>query len=157
MTPELYASAQVTLRRYDGSTVTVDIPEGNRVEATFDPRGRALGPVDFGEARRFLPGIEGADIHLKITRGPAAAVLATQTITPPKADEPLARKVLKAAEKPLRQAFAVDASSECMEGAFGFGDTDQHDGCPCRKTGRHRVHRCDHGTEWWRNEPRSET
>lgn len=43
-------------------------------------------------------------------------------------------------------------ASECMEGAPGLLGA-HHDGCPCRKTGRHRVHRCEHGTEWWSDVP----
>lgn len=43
-------------------------------------------------------------------------------------------------------------TAECMEGAPGIVG-DHHDGCPCRKTGRHRIHRCPHGTEWWSDVP----
>lgn len=40
------------------------------------------------------------------------------------------------------------AAAECTEGAPGLPG-DHHNGCPCRKTGPHRVHCCSHVTEWW--------
>lgn len=44
--------------------------------------------------------------------------------------------------------------AECVETLSGIsGLVGQHDGCPCRKTGLHRVHRCEHGTEWWQPAP----
>lgn len=47
--------------------------------------------------------------------------------------------------------YQRDPRAECDEGAPGLalGVLDTHRGCPCRKLGTHRVHRCQCGTEWW--------
>ena len=41
------------------------------------------------------------------------------------------------------------AFAECQESTASFDTGWGHGDCPCRKTGVHRVHRCEHGTEWW--------
>lgn len=56
------------------------------------------------------------------------------------------------AKGPLRDRTRLYrlAPDECMETLAGISAlVGQHDGCPCRKNGQHRVHRCEHGTEWW--------
>ena len=40
------------------------------------------------------------------------------------------------------------AFAECQESTASFDTGWGHGDCPCRKTGVHRVHRCEHGTEW---------
>lgn len=70
------------------------------------------------------------------------------------------RGALMALEEPNRMVITWTSPpvvslepAECLEGAIGMLDTDPHGGCPCRKTGVHRFHRCEHGTEWWQNSP----
>lgn len=46
--------------------------------------------------------------------------------------------------------LANQVTAECPEGSIDIMPT--HAGCPCRKTGPHRVHMCEHSTEWWRDE-----
>ena len=41
------------------------------------------------------------------------------------------------------------STAECMATLLDLAINPGHHACPCRKTGQHRIHRCEHGTEWW--------
>lgn len=41
------------------------------------------------------------------------------------------------------------SAEECEATLMDLALNPDHHACPCRRTGQHRIHRCEHGTEWW--------
>ncbi len=58
--------------------------------------------------------------------------------------------VIEAAFSNLAAAIRQALTAECLLSSPGI--LPGHADCPCRKTGVHSVHRCEHGTEWWERE-----
>lgn len=54
-----------------------------------------------------------------------------------------------------RDQVIAEMRTECTSTLMDLAINPDHHGCPCRTTGRHRVHRCMHGTEWWSAVPDS--
>lgn len=83
-----YTAATILLRRHDGTTVEIDIPPGNYVDATTRAVNRPDGPTKFGPPSVYImPTLEAIEINIRVEfamGGPD--VLATRTIRP--AEEP---------------------------------------------------------------------
>lgn len=79
-----FASATIVLRRHDGSSVEIDIPEGNYVDAKVDgDRGDRIGPADFTGPPRYLRGRSRIEVDIRAEFAPGGPpCLATLTNHP---------------------------------------------------------------------------